>query len=44
MRAKKAKALRRLARKICIDLKKPHDIDKEYKRMKAVYKSNKGEI
>lgn len=44
MRAKKAKALRRLARKICIDLKKPHAIDKEYKRMKSAYKSSKGQL
>lgn len=44
MRAKKAKALRRLARKICYDLKRPHTVEQEYKRMKETYKKSKGQI
>jgi hypothetical protein len=45
MRAKKAKGLRRLAKAFVIQNNKPlSEIDFWYKRMKATYKSNKGEI
>jgi hypothetical protein len=44
MRAKKAKMLRRLARKICTDMKRPTEVEKQYKMLKTIYKSNKGQI
>lgn len=44
MRAKKSKALRRLARVICQSIGKPNAIESEYKKMKQNYKAAKGEI
>lgn len=45
MNQKKAKQLRRLARQMCIDLQKPlHEIYSQYKKLKATYKANKGQI
>lgn len=44
MRGKKAKALRRLARQICNDLNKPLEVDRQYKKLKKIYKANKGQI
>ena len=43
MRAKKAKALRKLARQICTDMKRPNEVEKQYKMLKIVYKENKGQ-
>ncbi len=44
MRAKKAKALRRLAAFMCYQQKRPSDTQMEYKNMKKIYKANKGEL
>lgn len=44
MRAKKAKSLRRLASLMCYQQNRPLDTDKEYKKMKKIYKANKGEL
>lgn len=44
MRAKKAKALRRIARAICTKQGKPENIAYLYKDMKKNYKATKGEI
>ncbi|HRP30466.1 MAG TPA: hypothetical protein PKV73_01175 [Agriterribacter sp.] len=44
MRQKKAKALRKLARKICGDMKIPHETNNQYKKLKKGYKVSKGHI
>lgn len=44
MRQKVAKSLRKLARKICTDMKVPHDTNNQYKRLKKAYKAAKGRI
>lgn len=45
MNQKKAKKLRKVARQFCMDMKKPlAEIYPQYKKLKKVYKSNKGEV
>jgi len=44
MRQKVAKSLRKLARKICSDMKVPHETTKQYKKLKKGYKAAKGHI
>lgn len=45
MNQKKAKQLRRLARQMCMDMKKPvHEIYTQYQKMKKIYKATKKEI
>lgn len=44
MRQKKAKQLRKIARKMCADFKRPQDTQRVYKDLKKAHKANKGEI
>jgi hypothetical protein len=44
MNSKKAKQLRRLAKQMCMDLKKPiHEILPQYGKLKKIYKESKGQ-